>query len=137
LLLVNIGLNDLHIEMKMDFMFELLAKNIIDDTIYQIRKEKKDNYGFGGIARLGEGKVDSKIIIAEHIRLGSSMAILSRSFCDMKYENDYNKISDLFTKEVLRIRNFENEISNRGEEFFKENREKLKILVEKVVGSEE
>ena len=47
-------------------------------------EDKGIPYGFGGIAQLGQGTLPAENIIAEHYRLGSSMAILSRSFCNTK-----------------------------------------------------
>jgi hypothetical protein len=37
-------------------------------------------FGFGGIACVGEGAVPAELVIGEHVRLGSEMVILSRSF---------------------------------------------------------
>lgn len=76
---VHLGLNDLHISMKLSFMFELLSCGLVD---YFCQKcvDKGMKYGFGGIAPLGRGAIDSSFIASEHIRLGSSSVILSRDF---------------------------------------------------------
>ena len=37
-------------------------------------------FGFGGIARIGEGDLPSDNILGEHVRLGSQSVILSRTF---------------------------------------------------------
>ena len=37
-------------------------------------------FGFGGIARIGEGDLPSDHILGEHVRLGSTSVILSRTF---------------------------------------------------------
>ena len=37
-------------------------------------------FGFGGIARLGEGLLPGRDVLAEHLRLGSQAVILSRTF---------------------------------------------------------
>jgi hypothetical protein len=76
---IHIGLNDLHLEMKKTFMFELLADGTVDSIVEKI-KTSKIPYGFGGVARIGEGLLPAENILAEHYRLGSSMVILSRSF---------------------------------------------------------
>ena len=76
---IHIGLNDLHLGMKLDFMFELLGGGIVDFLAAKI-KASGVRFGFGGIARIGEGAVPSELIIGEHVRLGSEMVILSRSF---------------------------------------------------------
>ena len=53
-----IGLNDLHISMGLTFMFELLS-----DGLVEYISEKCDKagvpFGFGGIARIGEGMLPS------------------------------------------------------------------------------
>lgn len=40
-------------------------------------------FGFGGIARIGEGDLPSDYILGEHVRLGSTSVILSRTFKGM------------------------------------------------------
>jgi hypothetical protein len=76
---IYIGLNDLHLELKKKFMFELLADGTIDRAVKVIKK-KNIPFGFGGIARLSEGLLPAELILGEHVRLGSSMIILSRTF---------------------------------------------------------
>ncbi len=76
---IHIGLNDLHLSMGLSFMFELLANGVVDKLNKKIIKAKV-KFGFGGVARLGGGNLDASLILSEHIRLGSSMVILSRDF---------------------------------------------------------
>lgn len=76
---VHIGLNDLHLEMGNAFMFEPLANGFVDDMA-AILREVGIPFGIGGIARFGEGLLRAEIILAEHIRLGSTAAIISRTF---------------------------------------------------------
>ena len=76
---IHIGLNDLHLSMGLSFMFELLANGIIDELNKKIIKARV-KFGFGGVARLGGGNLDASLILSEHIRLNSSMVILSRDF---------------------------------------------------------
>lgn len=76
---VHIGLNDLHLGMNLDFMFELLAGGIIDLVARQLRQHGV-RFGFGGIARIGHGAIPAEDILVEHVRLGSEVVILSRSF---------------------------------------------------------
>jgi hypothetical protein len=76
---IYIGLNDLHLDMGMKFMFEPLAIGIIDEAV-KIIKESRLPFGFGGVARVGEGYIPGELILAEHDRLGSSSVILSRTF---------------------------------------------------------
>lgn len=76
---VYIGLNDLHIGLQLTFMFELLSGGIVD---YMAQKIKAQGipFGFGGMAKIGEGILPAEAILAEHARLGSSTVILSRTF---------------------------------------------------------
>ena len=76
---IHIGLNDLHLAMGLDFMFELMGGGIVEYLAYKI-KQKNIPFGIGGVARMNEGMLMGKMIITEHARLGSSMVILSRTF---------------------------------------------------------
>lgn len=71
---VHIGLNDLHLSYDMTFMFELLVNGTVEDLCNKMR-EKNIFYGFGGIAKLGEGLLPAEYVIAEHYRLHSQAAI--------------------------------------------------------------
>ena len=63
---IHIGLNDLHLSMGLDFMFELLSGGIVE---YIIEKIKPFNikYGFGGIAPLDKGLISGEMILKEHV----------------------------------------------------------------------
>ena len=76
---VHIGLNDLHLDMKLKFMFELLTNGVVEKAA-KIINSKNLPFGIGGIAKLGEGLLPADLILSEHVRLGASCAILSRSF---------------------------------------------------------
>lgn len=128
---IHIGLNDLHLSYGLNFMFELLSNGVVDYIINKI-KAKHLKYGFGGISRLGNGIIPAEIIIAEHYRLGSSMAILSRSFCDSDKESIDN-IKSIFNTEISNIRNYEESIKKHGDRFFEENHKKLRQLVEEYI----
>ena len=74
-----VGLNDLHISMGLTFMFELLSDGLVEYIAQKCNKASMP-FGFGGIARIGEGDLPSDNILGEHVRLGSSSVILSRTF---------------------------------------------------------
>ena len=76
---VYIGLNDLHLDMRLKFMFEPLANGLVD-KLAETLKAARLPFGFGGIARVGEGAVPGELVLGEHLRLGSSSVILSRTF---------------------------------------------------------
>lgn len=61
-------------------------------------------------------------IIAEHYRLKSSMAILSRSFYDSWLAQDETEIDRVFKYGISEIREYEERLKKRPKEFFEENR---------------
>lgn len=122
---VHIGLNDLHLGYNMKFMFELLADGTVEMLCNKI-KNVDILYGFGGIAQLGKGILPAEKIIMEHYRLGSSMVILSRSFCRIDEVKNYENISNIFETEIKKIRSYMNELSSNNEEVI--NRNKLDVI---------
>ncbi|MCM1179002.1 MAG: HpcH/HpaI aldolase/citrate lyase family protein [Clostridium sp.] len=128
-----IGLNDLHLSYKKKFMFELLT----DGTVYDITTQFCNvnmPFGLGGIARLGVGTLPADYIIAEHYRLGSSSAILSRSFCRAEeYQNHPKEFERQFKEEVKRIRDYEKKLQLKTESFFEENYIEMKHRIEEIV----
>ena len=135
--MVHIGLNDLHLSYGMKFMFQLLTDGTVEDIIKTITAYGIP-YGFGGIARLGFGMLPAEYVIAEHYRLGSSMAILSRSFCDVYKTKNVAEVQALFEQELKKIREYEAELTNKDDAFFKENQKEtarlVKIIADKIEG---
>lgn len=129
---IHIGLNDLHLQYKMKFMFELLANGKVEELCNKI-KQKGIQYGVGGIAKLDEGMLPARHIIAEHYRLGSQMAILSRSFYDSWIANDLEEVERVFKYGLGEIREYEQRLAHEGERFFENNRELLKSEVAQIV----
>ena len=76
---VFVGLNDLHLSLGCRFMFEPLGQGILDQIAATVHARGL-RFGFGGIARLDEGLLPGRDVLAEHLRLGSSAVILSRTF---------------------------------------------------------
>ena len=126
--MVHIGLNDLHLSYGMKFMFQLLTDGTVEDII-KIISAYGIPYGFGGIARLGFGMLPAEHVIAEHYRLGSTMAILSRSFCDVYKTKNVTEVQSLFEQELKRIRDYEKELMKKDEVFFEQNRKETASLV--------
>ena len=131
---IHIGLNDLHLQYKQKFMFELLANGTVE-RLCNIIKEKNIKYGFGGIARVGYGTLPAEYIIAEHYRLGSTAAILSRGFCDANVVEDPKTIEGIFMQGVKNIRKKEEEFSKYTQQQFKENQLILQQKVAQIVKS--
>lgn len=130
---IHIGLNDLHLEHKMRFMFELLANGTVDYISSRIASGRGIPYGFGGIARLDEGMLPARLIIAEHYRLGSSMAILSRSFYDSWIGQDVDEIRSVFQYGIKEIRDYETRLMMKDDDFFIKNHSKVQEIVHKIV----
>lgn len=76
---IHIGLNDLSLDLGLGFMFRPLADGLIDAAAAAIRRTGKP-FGIGGVARVDEGLLPAQFVIGEHARLGSTAAILSRTF---------------------------------------------------------
>ena len=129
---IYIGLNDLHLSVGKKFMFELLTDGTVEKMCKIIASANKP-YGFGGIARLGYGMLPAENVIAEHYRLRSSMAILSRSFCNIQNIDDEKEIAEIFERELKKIRDYESSLEHETEDFFEQNKEKTKRLVDKIV----
>ena len=130
----HVGLNDLHLAYNKKFMFEVLTDGTVERLCERFAKRQVP-YGFGGIARLGHGILPAEKVIAEHYRLGSTMAILSRSFCNLSEVNDMNRVHEIFHYEMKRIREYENLMQRSSAEFFEDNKNQVKQLVEKIAQS--
>lgn len=126
--MVHIGLNDLHLAYKKKFMFQLLTEGTVEELV-KVISSYGIPYGFGGIARLGFGMLPAEHVIAEHYRLGSSMAILSRSFCDIHKMNNFEEIELLFNQEMVKIRKYEEELALKDSAFFDDNKKETERLV--------
>jgi hypothetical protein len=77
--LVHIGMNDLHLDLGNRFMFEPLADGVLEEPCAAFRAAGIE-FGVGGLARVREGIVGPEFLLGEHARLGSTGAILSRTF---------------------------------------------------------
>ena len=126
-----IGLNDLHISMGLTFMFELLSDGLVEYIADKCNKVGMP-FGFGGIARIGEGDLPSDNILGEHVRLGSSSVILSRTFKGIVGVDANAHPIDL-KEEVEKVRIRLEEINNWTENQHKENRKIISEAVDKVV----
>lgn len=129
---IHIGLNDLHISVGCTFLFQLLADSIVKNITEKIKKSGI-TYGFGGFGRKGEGKLPADYIVAEHYRLGSSIAILSRSFCDLRKYSDLDEIKEIFDSGLAHLREYERFLETCDSDYFEQVHLKLCDCVEKIV----
>jgi hypothetical protein len=103
---IYVGLNDLHISLGHRFMFEPLVLGLVDRVAEAARRHGLP-FGFGGIARMNEGQLSGRDVLSEHLRLGSSSVILSRTF---------HRPDDAqgFEASVAALRAAERELASRG-----------------------
>lgn len=126
---IHIGLNDLHLSLGLDFMFELMGDGLIEYLANKI-KAKNIPFGIGGVARMDEGMLQSNIIIKEHVRLGSSMVILSKTF-----KRDLNIDSNIIKKEIIKLKNVEKEANSMNKNELLENKSLLKKMAKDIANS--
>ncbi len=118
--MIHIGLNDMHLALKMKFMFQLLADGSVDKWA-KIIKDEGIPFGFGGLASLDGGIIPGRMILKEHYRLGSQMVIVSRSFCNADKISDLEEIRNVFVKGINEIRALEQECQHQSAEYFEKN----------------
>ena len=130
---VYIGLNDLHLSYGMKFMFEPLANGCVEQLCNKF-SNKHLPYGFGGLARIGQGMLPAEKIIMEHYRLGSTIAILSRTFCNADLADSIESIRKTFFSGLQEIRNLEyGLLQNATPENYSDNQQVVQLTVNKIV----
>ena len=99
---VHIGLNDLHIDSRLNFMFELMASYIMD-SICALLKSRDIPFGIGGVAPISQqNKLQADLIISQHARLGSTQVIMSRGFKKILCDSN---ATEAIKAEVLALKN--------------------------------
>lgn len=124
---IFVGLNDLHISLGLNFLFEPLSGGLVDYIANKCRT-KGVPFGFGGIARIGDGILPADLILGEHMRLGSTSVILSRTF-----KGGDSPLAIDFNMEVKKVRDRIQELDNWSESDFDDNRTLVKQIVKKIV----
>lgn len=128
---IFVGLNDLHISMGLTFMFELLSGGLVEYIADKCNRVGVP-FGFGGIARIGEGDLPSDYILGEHVRLGSSSVILSRTFKGIAGVDANARPIDL-KEEVEKVRRRLTEIDKWSEIDYIQNQRRIDAAVGNVV----
>ncbi len=121
---VYVGLNDLHVSLGLRFMFEPLAMGLLD-RVAGMCKGQALKFGFGGIARLDEGLLSGRDVLAEHLRLGSSSVILSRTF------HRPDQVTG-FEAEVAKLRRAEEELSRRTPQEAQQDSARIAAIVRSI-----
>ena len=127
-----IGLNDLRLSLGYKFIFEPLINNLLDKPA-EILNTEKIPWGFGGIARIGQGLIPAELIIGEHVRLGSKRLILSRTFHgNAKNLNDFLKNINL-KHEIKKIQKVEEIWKNSNPKDLEINRNNIIKAVSNII----
>ena len=105
-----VGLNDLHLSLKMDFIFQPLAEGLLEDFTSTVKRAGK-RLGFGGVARADEGDVSGAMVLGEHLRLNSDSVILSRTFYRPQESVDAEQV---FVDGILKLREAEYKLAQRS-----------------------
>jgi 2-keto-3-deoxy-L-rhamnonate aldolase RhmA len=106
---VHIGLNDLHLDLGVNFMFELFSSGLIDFIVNKL-SSKKISYGIGGVATSSGGIINGSDVIKEYARLGSRFVILSRSFKNLSNHKNFKMELDLILREYKNYDNLSSKI---------------------------
>ena len=132
--MIHLGLNDMHLELGLKFMFELLANGTVEKLGNKI-KTKGIPFGFGGIATIDGGELPGSMVLKEHVRLGSSMVIVSRSFCNTDIVTDLNEVKRIFDTGISGLRALEMEAAHADVAYLEENRKAVVAAVNKIAGT--
>ena len=121
---VFVGLNDLHVSLGCRFMFEPLVLGHVD-RVATVARQHGLRFGFGGIARVGEGLLPGQDVLAEHLRLGSQAVILSRTF-------NRTDEATTFEQAVAELRHAEHALALRTAAAIKTDRLRIAGLIGKL-----
>lgn len=124
---VFVGLNDLHLSLGCRFMFEPLAQGVLDRVAARVQAQGL-RFGFGGIARLDDGLLLGRDVLAEHLRLGSKAVILSRTFHSPNVETT-------FADDVAVLREAERSLAARTPEQLEIDRVSTFTTIERIAAS--
>lgn len=125
---LHFGLNDLHLEMGLAMMFELVANGALSDAAAALRA-RGVRFGIGGIARAGEGLVPPENLLGEHVRLGSDAAILSRTLHRNAPDLAALKAEMDFPAELARLQAIYHDFRPAGAARLEENRIRTAALI--------
>lgn len=128
---VHIGLNDLHIELGLNFMFELMSNGMVE-KMANICRDANMPFGIGGISTMDRGLVLGDQILTEHCRLGSEWVILSRSFHHLATNLKELKSRINLPLELQKIKDVQSRLLKRSDFEIEQDKNKLYQEIEKV-----
>ncbi len=121
---VFVGLNDLHLSLGHRFMFEPLALGLVDQVAAAAQRQGL-RFGFGGIARVDEGLLPGRDVLGEHLRLGSTSVILSRTFHRAGE-------GDSFEEQIAALRAAEQELARRTPDRVASDARRVAAVIERI-----
>ena len=128
---IYIGLNDLHLSQRKKFMFELYTDGTVDEIVSKL-KSAKIKYGIGGVGKVNcNNLLPAENILCEHYRLGSSMVILSRAFCDWK-KYSVEEFERIMANGIAENREYEKSIETKSSYFFENIHEETAKIIEMI-----
>jgi hypothetical protein len=128
---VFVGLNDLHLSLGQHFMFEPLANGLVERVAVMAHRQGL-RFGFGGIARMDEGLLPGRDVLAEHLRLGSQAVILSRTF---HRPDEHGALAHPFEVEVATLRQAERELAARTPAQIEADRARIAGVINAIAAS--
>jgi len=133
---IYIGLNDLKISQGKTFLFELVTDGTVDELVAKF-KANGLKFGFGGVGKVSDDNIlSAKNILTEHYRLGSSMVILSRAFCDTSKTSDLTEIEKSFRQGVKDNKDYEQMLEHQTKQFFSDKHAETAQIIKQIVSSQ-
>lgn len=132
---VHFGLNDLHLALGLDFMFELLTGGLLDH-LARLCKAKGIRFGMGGIAIPGRGLLPADSILVEHARLGSTQVILSRDYRRLIDDRPIDAITADFAQAVRQVRQIYEQAQNASQLELEKNRANVAATVTRILAAQ-
>lgn len=129
---IHVGLNDLHLTLGMKCMFQVLADGLLDRLSCKTLSAGK-KLGIGGVGAAGFSEIEPKLVMAEHVRLGSSMVILGRSFFTGVERNSSGGDYSVVVERVSELRSLVAELMTLPQDALSERHQALKENVNKYI----
>lgn len=131
---IYIGLNDLHLSQNKKFMFELYTDGTVDEIVSKL-KSANVKFGIGGVGKVNcDNLIPAENILCEHYRLGSSMVILARAFCDWT-KCELAEFEQIISKGVAENRKYETTLENKTQKFFNDKHNETASIIEIIKAS--
>lgn len=128
---IYIGLNDLHLSQHKKFMFELYTDGTVDEIVGKL-KSANIKFGIGGVGKVNcNNLLPAENILCEHYRLGSSMVILARAFCDWtKYSVE--EFEHIMRNGIAENREYEKSLEVKSAGFYDDVHNETEKIIEMI-----